>query len=128
LGTKLHIAVDALGNPLRVRLTAGQRHEATQAHALVDGLTAGWVIADTAFDAAPFRARLAAQGTGAVIPANKARSTPIAHDRHLYKERHLVECFISKIKQFRRIATRYEKTARNFLALIHLACAMVWLR
>ena len=128
MSPKRHVAVDALGNPLRVRLTPGQRHEATQAHALVEGFVAGWVIADTAFDSDPFRVRLAAQGTGAVIPANRARSTPIAHDRHLYRERHLVECFINKIKRFRRIATRYEKTARNFLAVVHLACAMVWLR
>ncbi len=113
---------------MRVRLTPGQRHEATQAEALLEGFTAAWVIADTAFDADPFRARLAAQGTGAVIPANRSRSKPIAHDRDLYKERHLVECFIGKIKQFRRIATRYEKAARNFLAMVHLACAMVWLR
>lgn len=89
--------MDALGNPLRVRLTAGQRHEATQAHALVEGLAAGWVIADTAFDSDPFRARLAEQGTGAVIPSNTARSEPIAHDEHLDQERHLVECFINKI-------------------------------
>ncbi len=120
--------MDALGNPLRVRLTPGQRHEATQAHALVEGFTAAWVIADTAFDSDPFRVRLAEQGTGAVIPANRSRSKPIAHDRGLYKERHLVECFIGRIEQFRRIATRYEKAARNFLAMIHLACAMVWLR
>jgi transposase len=113
---------------VRVRLTAGQRHEATQAHALVEGLAAGWVIADTAFDSDPFRAWLAEQGTGAVIPSNRSRSKPIAHDRDLYRERHLVECFIGKIKQVRRVATRYEKTARNFLAMIHIACAMVWLR
>jgi transposase len=120
--------VDALGNPLRVRLTAGQRHEATQAGALIDGFPAEHVIADTAFDSDAFRAQLAEGGATAVIPANASRSRPIAHDRHLYKERHLVECFIGKIKHYRRIATRYEKTARNFLAVITIACAMVWLR
>jgi transposase len=120
--------VDAPGNPLRVLLTPGQRHEATQADALVEGLAAGWVIADTAFDADPFRGRLSEHGAGAVIPSNRSRSKPIAHDKHLYKERHLVECFINKLKQSRRLATRYEKTARHFLAMIHLACAMVWLR
>jgi transposase len=121
--------VDALGNPLRVRLTAGQRrHEATRAGALVEGFPAAHVIADTAFASDAFRAGLAARGTAAVIAANASRSRPIAHDRHLYRERHLVEGFINKIKHYRRIATRYEKTARNFLAMIHLACAMVWLR
>lgn len=128
LTTKLHIAVDALGNPLRIRLTPGQRHEMTQAEALIEGLPAAFVIGDMAFDADPFRARIAAQGAEAVIPSNPSRSTRIGHDRHLYKERHLVECFFNKIKNFRRIATRYEKTARNFLAMITLACTMVWLR
>ena len=128
LSTKLHIAVDALGNPVRIRLTPGQRHEITQAEALIEGFAAEFVIGDTAFDADLFRARIAAQGAEAVIPSNPSRSRAVTHDPHLYKERHLVECFISKIKTFRRIATRYEKTARNFLAMITLACTMVWLR
>ena len=128
MSTKLHVAVDALGNPLRVRLTPGQRHEATQAPALVEGFATGWVIADTAFDSDDFRAGLAGRGIGTVIPSNKSRSRPIPHDQHLYKERHLVECFINKVKHFRRIATRYEKTARNFLAMVSLACTMIWLR
>jgi transposase len=128
LSTKLHVAVDALGNPLRVRLTPGQRHEMTQAEALVEGLAADHVIGGTAFDADAFRARLGERGSTAVIPPHPSRARALAYDRDLYKERHLVECFFSKIKQFRRVATRYEKTARNFLAMIHLACAMVWLR
>ena len=128
MSSKLHIAVDGLGNPLRVLLTPGQRHEATQAKTLLEGFAAEWVIADTAFDANAFRAALAEQGMGAVIPSNPSRAQAIGYDKHLYKERHLVECFIGRIKHFRRIATRYEKTARNFLAMIHIACAMVWLR
>ena len=100
----------------------------TRADALVAGLPAQWVIADTAFDGDGFRRRLADRGTGAVIPSNPSRAAAIPHDRDLHRERHLVECFINKIKQFRRIATRHEKTARNFLAMLHLACAMVWLR
>ena len=128
LSTKLHIAVDALGNPLRIRLTPGQQHEITQAEALIEGFSAEFVIGDSAFDADRLRACVAAQGAQAVIPSNPSRSRKPGLDRHLYKERHAVECFISKIKQFRRIATRYEKTARNFLAMISLACAMIWLR
>jgi transposase len=120
--------VDALGDPLRVLLTPGQRHEMTRAEAPIEGSAAGWVIADTAFDSDTFRAGLAERGTGAVIPANKSRSRPIAHDRHLSKERHPVECFINKIEPFRRIATRFEETACNFLAMVHIARAMVWLR
>jgi transposase len=120
--------VDALGNPLRVRLTPGQRHEMTQAEALVDGLPAGWLIADTAFDADGFRRKLSETGTTAVIPSNPSRARAVPCDRALHKERHVVECFFAKLKQFRRVATRYEKTAANFLAMVHLACAMVWLR
>ena len=100
----------------------------TCAMALVTGLPAGWLIADTAYDADGFRCELADAGTKAVIPPHPARAHPIPHDRDLYKERHVVECFFAKIKQFRRIATRYEKTATNFLAMVHLACTMVWLR
>lgn len=128
MSTKLHVAVDALGNPPRIMLTPGQRHEAAQAPARVAGFAAERVIADTAFAADAFRARPAEQRVGTVIPADKSRSQLIPHDKHLYRERHPVEGFISKIKHLRRIVTRYEKTARNFLARISLACAMIWLR
>jgi len=120
--------VDALGNPLRIRLTPGQRHEATQACALVAGLAAEHVIGDTAFDSDEFRAALAAQGCAAVIPSNPRRSQAIGHDKHLYKERHLVECFFNKIKHFRRVATRYDKTDTAFAAFVTIASFMVWLR
>jgi transposase len=126
--TKLHVAVDALGNPLRLRLSEGQRNEITQAAALIEGLPATWLIADAAFDAGHFREALEAEGIAPVIPSNPSRAGALPYDRHLYKERHLVECFFSKIKQFRRVATRYEKTATNFLAIITLASTMVWLR
>src|SRR5687767_2941171 len=109
-------------------LTPGQRHATTWAAALVTGLPAGWLIADTAYDADAFRSELAEAGTAAVTPSNPSRAHPIAHDRDLYKERHAVECFFAKIKQFRRIATRYEKTAANFLSIVHLACTIIWLR
>ena len=128
LSTKLHIAVDALGNPLRIRLTPGQAHDITQAEALVSGLPAEILIADKAFDADAFRAHLSEHDIRAVIPSNRSRAQAIAHDPELYKERHIVECFINKIKDFRRIATRYDKTAQAFLSMICIACMMVWLR
>ena len=120
--------MDALGNPLRIRLTPGQRHEMTQAEALLQGLPVAILIADTAFDADAFRAHLAARGATAVIPSNRSRAQAVAHDPELYKERHLVECFINKIKHFRRIATRYDKTAQAFMSMICITCMMVWLR
>jgi transposase len=115
---------------LRVRLSEGQRHDITQAAALVEGLSAEceWLIADTAFDADRFRGTLKAAGIEPVIPSNPSRAGAIPYDRDLYKARHLVECFFNKLKHFRRIATRYEKTAANFLAMITLAATMVWLR
>lgn len=125
--TKIHIAVDALGNPLRLILTPGQVHDSTQAEALTDGFVAEHVIADKAYDIDRFRAFLAFRSE-AVIPARTLRKDPPTHDAELYKERHLVECFINKIKHFRRVATRYDKTAAAFLAFVAVASFMVWLR
>ncbi len=86
------------------------------------------LIADRAFDAdARVLEPLAAAGEAAVIPPRQHRRQKRDHDRHLYKARHLIENFFAKLKQFRGIATRYDKTARNFLAAIHLAAAYVWL-
>jgi len=91
-------------------------------------MTANLLIADRAFDAdRRVLDRLAAAGKSAVIPPRPNRVTPREFDRELYKERHLIENFFCKLKQFRAIATRYDKTARNFLAAIHLAAATIWL-
>jgi transposase len=86
------------------------------------------VIADKAYDTNAFRDELENREIAAVIPSKANRVTPIPHDRDLYKERHLVECFFCKIKDFRRIATRYEKTAINFLAMAHFIACIIWLR
>jgi transposase len=120
--------VRGLGCPVRFILTAGQKGDAPQAAALIEGLPAEVVMGDTAYDADPLRAAVAAAGATAVIPNNPSRSMKHPFDKALYKERHLVECCISKLKQFRRVATRYEKTARNYLAVITLAAIVLWLR
>ena len=125
--TKIHIAVDALGNPLRLLLTAGQVHDSTQAEALVDGIAAEHVLADKAYDSDKFRTFLAVFAS-AVIPFKANRTQPIPYDKHLYKERHLVECFIGKIKHFRRVATRYDKTIPSFACFVAIASFMIWLR
>lgn len=117
-----------LGLPVRCLLTAGQRHDITQAKALIDGLPAEWVLGDTAFDADHFRADIEAINAQAVIPSHPSRAKKLSIDPHIYKERHLVECCFNKLKHFRRIATRYEKTARNFLAMILAAAIVLWLR
>lgn len=85
-------------------------------------------MADTAYDADHFRAAIAAAGATAVIPNNPSRALKLPFDEALYKERHLIECCFSKLKQFRRVATRYEKTARNFLAIVTIAATILWIR
>jgi transposase len=113
---------------LRFLLTPGQAHDLDGADALLPHLTAELLIADKAFDADQrVREPLAAAGKAAVIPPKPNRRTPPDFDRELYKARHLIENFFCKLKQFRAIATRYDKTARNFLAAIHLAAATIWL-
>lgn len=114
--------------PVRYLLTGGERHDVTQAAALIAGLPADQVMADTAYDADHFRSAIAQAGAAPVIPCNPARAAKFPLDKDRYKERHLVECCISKLKHFRRIATRYEKTARNFLAMIAVAAIALWLR
>ena len=128
LTSKLHLAVRGLGCPVRIVLTAGQAGDAPQAQHLLEGQAAGAVIADTAYDADHLRATIAAKGAEAVIPSNPSRSRRLPLDERLYRERHLVECCIGKLKQFRRVATRYEKTARNYLAVVTIAAAVLWLR
>lgn len=120
--------VDALGNPLRFLLSPGQAHDLLGADAFLPTLAADALIADKAFDAdARVLDRLAAANKSAVIPSKSHRTQPRPLDRDLYKTRHLIENFFCKLKQFRAIATRYDKTARNFLAAIHLAACCVWL-
>jgi transposase len=128
LSTKIHALVDALGNPLAFLLTGGQTHDLVGADALLPQVAADRLIADKAFDAdARVLEPLARAGKSAVIPPHPNRRAPREFDRHLYKERHLIENFFCKLKQFRAIATRYDKTAGNFLAAIHLAAAIIWL-
>ena len=128
LSTKIHALVDALGNPLAFLLTPGQAHDLAGADALLPHMAAERLIADRAFDADQrVRQPLAAAGKSAVIPPRDHRRSAPDFDPELYKARHLIENFFCKLKQFRAIATRYDKTARNFLAAINLAAAIIWL-
>lgn len=122
------MAVRGLGCPVRFILTAGHRGDAPQAGPLIDGLEAKVVMADAAYDADQLRHTIAAKGAVAVIPNNPSRALKHPLDAHLYAQRHLVECCFSKLKQFRRVATRFEKTARNYLAVVTLAAIVLWLR
>ncbi len=121
------MAVDALGNPLRVILSAGQIADIEYAAKTIEHLPTQAVIADKGYDADHFVATIEAAGAQAVIPPRSNRLTLRNFDRHLYRARNLVERFFARIKHFRRIATRYDKLAKSFLSFIHLACAFVWL-
>lgn len=122
------MAVRGLGCPVRFVLTAGQMGDAPQAQALIEGLPADIVMADTAYDTDALRQAIVDKGALAVIPNNPSRARKHPLDKHLYAQRHLIECCFSKLKQFRRVATRFEKTAQNYPAVITLAAIVLWLR
>ena len=128
MSTKIHTLVDALGNPIGFHLTGGEAHDLVGADHLLPDMKADLLIADKAFDAdARVIEPLAEAGKATVIPPRANRRIDRTFDRHLYKARHLIENFFAKLKQFRAIATRYDKTARNFLAAVHFAASVIWL-
>lgn len=116
-----------MGNPLRWYLTGGEVADITQADALIEGLSTKAVIADKGYDADALVAVIHAAGAQAVIPPRRNRTEQRPYDRHPYQDRNLVERFFNRVKQFRRIATRYEKLARNYCSMLNLVCAFVWL-
>ncbi len=122
------MAVRGLGCPVRFALTAGQKGDAPQADTLIAGQPADFVMADTAYDSDRLRNAIADKGAVAVIPNNPSRAKKHPLDKHLYAQRHLIECCFSKLKQFRRVATRFEKTARNYLAVVTIAATILWIR
>ena len=120
--------VDALGNPLALSLTGGQVHDITQAQALLAMVEPEALLGDKGYDADHFVDSLTARAISVVIPPKSNRKVKRDCDFALYRERNLVERFFCIIKHFRAIATRYEKTAQNFLAGLHLVCAIAWLK
>ena len=124
---KIHVIVDALGNPLALSLTGGNAHDITQAEPLAAQVQPDVLLADKGYDADSFINSLEIRTIKAVIPPRSTRKVKRPCDFALYAERNLVERFHT-IKHYRAIATRYEKTARNFLAGLHLVCALAWLK
>jgi transposase len=120
--------VTGLGLPAKLVLTPGQDADVTQAETILHDVPFEVVIGDKGFDSQKLVAFIESRGGEAVIPSRKNSTEPRDYDRERYKDRNLVERFWNKIKQYRRVATRYEKTARNFLAFIHVASIMVLLR
>lgn len=117
-----------MGNPLRFTLSAGQRHDITQAHDLIAGFEFDRVIADRGYASQEFINEIVQAGGEAVIPPHQRALTQPDYDTWLYRERHLVECFINKIKHFRRIFSRFEKLSSRYLGFLHFVGALIWLR
>ena len=126
--TKIHAVCDSHGNPLRFILTGGQRNDCTQALQLLEGLRAEAVLADKGYDADYIVEAAKSMKAIAVIPPKSNRKVQREYDKELYTERNLVERLFNKLKHFRRVATRYDKTAAAFLAFIHIASICLWLK
>ena len=126
--SKIHATVDALGNPLKFIITAGQRNDITQANALLENVTNAYVIADKGYDSTELRLKIIEQNCISVIPPRSNRKNQYEYDEHLYKERHAVECLFSKMKHFRRVFSRFDKSARNFSAFLSFVGTCLWLR
>jgi transposase len=128
-GTKIHLAVDALGNAVRFILSGGNQSDHRQADSLIENLKFDCLIADKGYDSAVFIERVRQRRIKVVIPARQYADKQVRkYDRYLYRERHLIECFINKIKQYRRVFTRFEKLSKNYLSFIHLVSSLIWLR
>ena len=129
LTTKIHAVVDAQGLPIRLGLTAGQTHDGQIADTLLNHLRPRTIVlADKAYDADRIRQLIQDQGATPNIPPKSNRRWKPCFSKRLYRERNLIERFFSKLKHFRRVATRYDKLAASFLAMVQLASMRLWIR
>jgi transposase len=126
--SKIHAVTDALGNPIKIIITPGQRSDITQAPALIDGINFSYALGDKGYDCDAFRAQIVKQGGAAVIPPRSNRKEQIDYDKDIYNNRYVIECFFGKIKFMRCIFSRFDKSVRNFAAFLALAAALVWSR
>jgi len=123
--TKILALTDALGNLVRFVLMPGHRFDTVGVPPLIDGLSFGGLIADKAFDSNTIIAELNERGAKVVISQHPRRTALLRIDKELYKWRHLIENFFCKLKEFKRIAMRADKTDTSFAAIIHLAAAVL---
>ena len=125
--TKLHVVADALGRPIRLFMTAGQRSDYTGARALLsDFPTAKHMLADCGYDADWFRNALLEKSILPCIPSRKNRKQPISHDEERYKSRHKIEVMFGRLKDWRRIAMRFDRSPTVFLSAIALAALVIY--
>ena len=126
LNTKIHLAVDAHGMPVRVFITQGTTADCTQASRLIEGLDADYLLADRGYDSNAIIEQARKQGMEAIIPPKKSRTAQRFYDKALYKLRHLVENAFLHLKRWRGIATRYAKNTTSFLAAVQIRCIALW--
>ena len=126
--SKVHAAVDAKGRPRRLDITGGQVHDSQAMDSFLDWEKAPLaIVADKAYGTAKIRQQIADEGALAVIPSKSNARNPIPHDPNLYAQRNIVERFFCKMKDMRRLATRFEKSAKNFLAMTQLFAIRCWI-
>ena len=118
--------MDGLGRPIRFILTGGQAHDAPHALALLAGLDAAYVIADKAYDTHAILDHIEASGAIPIIPQKSRMNRKRAFDREIYKQRNIIERAIGRLKQLRRIATRFDRLPENYLASLYLASLSFW--
>ena len=126
--SKIHVVTEAKGRPLVLTITPGQSADIEQAGALLSDINAEAVAADKAYDADALVVQLQAKGIHVVIPSRANRNPSREYDRDVYKQRNAIERFFGKIKHYRRVFSRFEKTCRNYKAMLHFVSALIWLR
>ena len=126
--SKIHAVTEAKGRPLVLIITPGQSADIAQADALLSDINAEAVAADKAYDADALVVLRQARGIQVVIPPRANRNQPREYDRELYKQRNWIEPFFGKSKHYRRVFSRFEKTRRNYMAMLHFVSALIWLR
>ncbi|TCP09373.1 IS4 family transposase [Crenobacter luteus] len=125
MSTKIHLAADERGRPLRLLLTAGQVNDVTQAPALLHGFRPRWVLADKGYDSRALVAAIESLGAQAVIPPRRCQR-PRPFDARRYRMRNAIERCFGRLKQWRRLATRYDRKACHFMAFLCLAAFLIW--
>ncbi len=126
--TKIHLIVDALGNPLDFVLTGGERNDVTQAPTLLAGRHSDYVLADKGYDSTTVLEAIETIGALPVVPARKSWLEPRYYDKHLYGERHVAECCVNKLKHDRHLFSRYDKLASRYLGFLCFVATLIWLR
>ena len=129
MNTKLHAVADRNGRPIRFFMTAGQISDYTGAAALLDDLPAArWLLADRGYDADWFRDGLEEKGIRPCIPGRRSRTTPVSYDKRKYRRRNRIEIMFGRLKDWRRVATRYDRCPTAFFSAVCLAATvMFWL-